>query len=73
MSSAVEPARPARLYQCTVMARFLKCLRPYIARRRAASQEGAMDPFTTGLIIIAGVGIVTAVGYFWANRYVGSR
>ena len=32
-----------------------------------------MDPFTTGLIIIVGVGIVTVVGYFWANRYVGSR
>ena len=32
-----------------------------------------MDPFTTGLIIIVGVGIVTAAGYFWANRYVGSR
>ena len=55
------------------MARFLKCLRPYIARRHAASQEGTMDPFTTGLIIIVGVGIFTAVGYFWANRYVGSR
>ena len=32
-----------------------------------------MDPFTTRLIIIVGVGIFTAVGYFWANRYVGSR
>jgi hypothetical protein len=31
------------------------------------------DPYTVGPIIIAGVGIITALGYFWASRYVGRR
>lgn len=31
------------------------------------------DPGMVGPIIIAGVGIFTAIGYFWANRYIGRR
>jgi hypothetical protein len=29
-----------------------------------------MDNYTVGAIIIAGVGVISALGYFWARAYV---
>ncbi len=32
-----------------------------------------MDAYTVGGIIIAGVGVISAIAFFWARGYVGSE